>query len=296
MVFVFEQLAVEHRRAGQDDQAVGALIAAAGQLGIQSALQGEGERIGLLLMDEMSGLLGTEQQGGGRLLVLHHAAALHGLAALHVQQFDLAASQHVAQIDVVRHRLDHGAVVGNAGLRILDDDGHLGAVVGNPQAGTILFAYRAVAVPVVIQVAAVLAAEQFDARVASGMDGLDPAVAQAINRLLEAAAEIAAPAALATRQGAVRSAIGEDEARLGEGHALGLVADHQHRAGLMPLVLDADLPARRCACPFHPGIAVVGVGDQFDQGLLDGSKAARVDIDHPLVHRDRGNGHALLLG
>ncbi|MOA25287.1 hypothetical protein D3C78_1460030 [compost metagenome] len=30
LVFVFEQLAVEHRRAGEDDQAVGALVAPSG--------------------------------------------------------------------------------------------------------------------------------------------------------------------------------------------------------------------------------------------------------------------------
>ncbi|MNN44215.1 hypothetical protein D3C81_1584950 [compost metagenome] len=128
------------------------------------------------------------------------------------------------------------------------------------------------------------------------MDGLDPAITQAINGLLQAPAEITAPAALATRQGTVRPAIGQDEAGLGEGHALGLVGDHQHGAGLMALVLDADLAAHRRASTFHAGITVVGIGDQFDQGFFDGRKAARVDIDHPLIHRDRGNGHALLLG
>ncbi|MOA05365.1 hypothetical protein D3C78_1249590 [compost metagenome] len=93
----------------------------------------------------------------------------------------------------------------------------------------------------------------------------------------------------------MRPAIGQDEAGLFEGHPLGLIGNHQHRAGLMPLIVDADLAGHRRAGLFQPGIAVVSVGDQFDQGFFDGRKAPRVDIDHPLIHRDRGNGHAVLL-
>ena len=246
-------------------------------------------------MNELPGQIGAEQQRGGRLLIAHRAAVLDLLAVVHVHQLDRAPPEHVAQVDVVGHRLHQRAEVGDSDLRMFGDYGDPRAVAGGAQPGVILVARRPVTIAVVIQVAAILVAVQLDARKAPGMQGLDPAIAQSIDGLLQAAAEIAAPAALAACQRAVRPAIGEDEARLREGHALRLVGDHQQRAGLMALVLDADLPAHRRAGLLQPAIAVVSVGDQLDQGFFDGREAARVDIDHALVHRDGGNGHAVLL-
>ena len=48
------------------------------------------------------------------------------------------------------------------------------------------------------------------------------------------------PVAFAAGERAVRAAVAEDAAGLLEGHALRLVADHQHGAGVVPLVADAD--------------------------------------------------------
>ncbi|MNN44214.1 hypothetical protein D3C81_1584940 [compost metagenome] len=76
-----------------------------------------------------------------------------------MHQFYGATAQHIAQIDVVRHRLNNGSIVGDVGQCVFNDDGDLGAVFGHAQAGIILVPGWPIAVAVVIQVAAILAAE-----------------------------------------------------------------------------------------------------------------------------------------
>ncbi len=127
------------------------------------------------------------------------------------------------------------------------------------------------------------------------MDGFQPTVTEAEDRLLEAAAEVAATAADAQGQRAVRAAVAEDEAGGGEGHALCLIGDRQQRAAAVAFVLDEQLPGHLDAGRFQPGIAVVAVGEQLDQRLLDRGEASGVDVDDALIHRNCVDGHGSLL-
>src|SRR5579871_3275446 len=127
------------------------------------------------------------------------------------------------------------------------------------------------------------------------MNGLDPAVTEAINCLLQATTEITAPAALSARQRAMSPAIVQNQVGLLEGHPFRLVGDHQQGPSLMPLILDADPAGHLSACLVQPSIAIIAVGNQFDQGFFYRSKAARIDINDPLVHRNCFNRHIMYL-
>src|SRR5690606_27810967 len=149
-----------------------------------------------------------------------------------------------------------------------------------------------VAIAVVIEVAAILAAVEVYAGVAPVVDCLDPAITQAVDGLFQSPAKITSPTALAPRQRTVGAAVGQVGAGPLPGHSLGLIGHHQHRAVLVALIVDGDYPTDCGASLFQPNVAVVTVGDQLHQRLLHRGKSARVDIDNPLVHRNCRNAHS----
>ncbi len=212
-----------------------------------------------------------------------------------MRHLQVPTAEHVAQIDVVGQRLGQGAELGNTYLAAFDDDGDARAVAGNAEALTVALGHRAILATVIVEIAAVLGAEQFDPRQPAIMDGFQPAVAKAEDRLLETAAKIAAPATGALRQRAVCAAIAENGAGGGERHALGVIGDRQQGAAPVTLVLHEDLPGNCHARRFQSGVAVLAVGDQFDQRLFDRGEAPGVDVDDTLIHRDCVDRHRCCL-
>ena len=76
------------------------------------------------------------------------------------------------------------------------------------------------------------------------------------------------------------------------GHSLRLVSDNEQRTCLVPLVFGADSAGHMNAGLLHPYIAVIAVGDEFDERLLHRGKALGVDIYYALINRDRADCHA----
>ena len=190
-------------------------------------------------------------------------------------------------------------MLGDRDVGIVDDDRDPGAAFGDAGGHAEPCVVRrkrpAVLLAVVVEVAAVLAAEDVNAGEPAVLDGLDPAVAQAEDGLLEAAAEVPAAIAFAAGERAVRAAVSEDAGGRFEGHALRLVRHHQHRAVVVPFVADVDGAAHGGPGFLQPGVAVVAVGDQLHQRLLHRGETAGVNPDHTLVHLDFGNRHGVSL-
>ena len=179
----------------------------------------------------------------------------------------------------------------DAGLRAVDDDRHPGAVCRDAQTLAIGGGRLAIVAAVVIEVGAILATEELDARQPAVADRLQPATAEAEDRLLEAAAEIPSPARHALREQAVGAAIAEDGAGLVEVQALGLVGHGQQRAAPVALVLHEHAAGDLLAGALESGVAVVAVGDEFHQRLLDRGEPPRVDVDDALIDGDCIDGH-----
>src|SRR5690606_23127687 len=108
--------------------------------------------------------------------------------------------EHVAQVDIVGERMHQRAELRDAGLRAVDDDRHPGAVCRDAETLAIGGGRLAIVAAVVIEAGAILATEELDARKPAVADRLQPAAAEAKDRLLEAATEITAPARHALRQ------------------------------------------------------------------------------------------------
>jgi hypothetical protein len=68
--------------------------------------------------------------------------------------------------------------------------------------------------------------------------------------------------------------------------------DYQQSACFVPLVLDAQGTSYSAARPLQTRVALIAVGDQFNQGLLDRCKVQGIDVDDALVNRDRVDCHA----
>ncbi len=221
---------------------------------------------------EGSRLIRSQKNQGRWFLVNHAPAALDHLALLQVQQLDFPARKDVAQINVVAHCRDERAKLRDAGMRVLHEDRNPAAVFGHAKPLAVQRRGRAVSAAVVIEVTAVLAAEQVDPGISTVADRLDQAVPQPIDGLLQPPPEIAPPGTLAPRQRTVGPAIGQDGGEALEGHPLCLVGQNEQRERPMPLVCDPDAPRRMTASLLDACIAFVAVGNQFYEGLFHGGK------------------------
>ncbi|NCL77251.1 hypothetical protein AIIKEEIJ_04741 [Rhodococcus sp. YH1] len=295
LVLVLEHLTVEHGEARDDDETVRALVPRHGQLGTFGPLQGEGEGVLVAVEVEAAGRVRTDQHERRGFVEEHPAAALDLVPTGDVHHLHAPPRQHLTQVDVVGQRLHHGLIPGDDHVRVLHDQRHPGTVPGDAEAFAVVVGDRPVAAVVVVEVAAVLAAEEVDAGEPAVLDGLDRSGADTEHGLLEAAPEVAPPMALAPRQRAVGCPVRQDAGGLIERHPFGMVGDLQDRARLVALVGDVDAAVRLCAAVVQPGVAVVTVGDQFDERLLDRGEAPRIDPDHTLVHRNGGDCHRFCL-
>ena len=94
-------------------------------------------------------------------------------------------------------------------------------------------------------------------------------MAQAVDGLFHAAAEIAAAADFALGEIAVGTAVDEDGVELFRIHAFRLVGYRDKRTILMPLITDCDQITDRQLALLQARIAVIAVGDELDQRLFD---------------------------
>ncbi|WP_414637656.1 hypothetical protein [Actinomycetospora sp.] len=286
LVLVLEELAVEHRRSRHDDEPVGAVVAAQRQLGVLGTPQRQPVPVRDAVVDEGAGPVGADESPRGRVEVAHPLAALHLPPVLDVHQVDEPARQDLPQVHVVGDRAQESLVVRDGRGGVVDDDRDLRAVRGDVEASPVVVERGPVAAVVVEQVGAVGVAEQVDGGQPPVAHRLDAAVPRPEHRLLEPPPEVAAPRPLAPRERAVRRAVGDDRGGLPERDALGPVGDLQGRPLGVPFVDDPDAPGRARLVGTGAGVAVVAVGDQFDERLVHRGEAARVDPDHALVDGD----------
>src|SRR5690606_35069144 len=109
----------------------------------------------------------------------------------------------------VAQRMHQRAELRDAGLRAVDDDRHPGAVSRNAETRAVGLGHLAIVAAIIVEVGAILAAEELDARQPAVVDRLQPPAAKPEDRLLEATPEVPAPACHALREQAVGAAIAE---------------------------------------------------------------------------------------
>ena len=245
MVLKTKELAVQNRRARDDEQPVGALVSFEYQFRTVRPTQGKEELVFAVLKNKVPRHVWTDQHFSFRFSIAEYSQGFLFACLVQICQLNIAPLQNVTQVNIVGDRDEQRPEIGNIRLRIFHNNGHLCSVAARRKKQSLIIRLpgNTVAVPVIIHISAGFRTKQIDSGQPALMNRLDPPISQTINRLFHTAPEIAAAAGFAPRQKAMGSPIRQHRAHAVDSHAFRLIGYSQHRTILMTLIADPNVAA-----------------------------------------------------